>query len=81
MQDNRSQEITTRFWQAFEELRKKHGRGFQSQFIKEANTNIGNFLRLKREPWREFELGYLALICSYGVSSDWLINGRGEMMK
>lgn len=80
MKSPKSLEIAARFWQSIDALRLKHGRGFQSRFIDEAGSNIGHFLRLRREPGREFEPYFLALAVRYGISADWLLTGRGEMM-
>ena len=79
MRNPYSLELIIRFWAAFDALRRKNGRGFLKEFVTEADTNNGNFLRLRNDPYREFEPYYFKLICDYGVNPHWLITGRGEM--
>lgn len=82
MKDIRSTKIVLRFYQAFDALKRKHGRGWQNDFLKDTNTDIGNFLRRRREPWREFEMYHLTFIVEkWGVSATWLLTGNGEMFQ
>lgn len=80
MQNEQSQQIIARFWQAFNILEKEHGRGFEWQFIQAVGTNIGNFRRIRKDLWRSIEISYLQYIAvKYDVSCEWLLLGVGAM--
>lgn len=80
MQNEASQKIVERFWMAFDTVRQTQERGWQYNFVKSVGTDMGRFARLKRDNWRSFELSYLAELTQWGVSPEWLLTGKGEML-
>ncbi|ADB37729.1 hypothetical protein [Spirosoma linguale] len=80
MQAPLSQAINQRFFAAIDELVKRKQMRGRNTFVTRYGLNQGNFYRLRQEPQREFELCYLTwLVLDYGVSSQWLLTGEGEM--
>lgn len=76
------EEITLRFFESLEFL--KHDgkiRGIKT-FTRKHNINYWNILTLKKEPSKRFlKCEYLAyLVEDYGISADWLLTGRGNIL-
>jgi hypothetical protein len=80
MQNPESQEINKRFFAAIDELVKRKVIRGRKSFATKYELNWGNLHRLRVEPEREFQLSYLTwLVKDFGVSSQWLLTGEGEM--
>lgn len=80
MQNERSQEIIKRFFQAIHTLvDDKKMRGVAT-FTDRYGINRWNFLQLEKEPSRDmFELEWFTVICrDYDVNPYWLLSGEGE---
>lgn len=81
MQNERSQQILKRFFQALHQLiDEKRLRGVAT-FTERYGINRWNFLELEKNPSRDmFELEWLAIICrDFGVNPYWILSGEGEM--
>jgi len=81
MQNEKSQQILKRFFQALRTLiQEKRLRGIAT-FTERYGINRWNFLALEKDPSRDmFELEWLAIICrDFGVNPFWLLSGEGEM--
>ncbi|GAB3973872.1 hypothetical protein GCM10028806_28640 [Spirosoma terrae] len=75
-----SEAINKRFFQAIDELVKRRQMRGKNTFVSRYGLNKGNFYQLRVNPDRSFELAYLTwLVKDYGVSSQWLLTGEGEM--
>ena len=82
MQSPESQQITARFFEALYALKNlKVIRGKQS-FTKRYDINRWNLNNLETNKAREIiQLAWLAyLINDYGISAEWLMAGKGEML-
>lgn len=82
MQTEDSQVIIRRFFQALQYLKEqKIIRGKQT-FTRRFNINRWNMNTVEKEPSRDmFQTAWLTyLVTEYGVSSEWLLTGRGEIM-
>ena len=81
-QDRITSAIVQRFFQAIEMLianRKIRGK---KTITDTYGINRRNLIRLSKEPTRKFDLYYLWVLAhEYGVSSEWLITGRGDMFR
>lgn len=76
MQNENSQNINKRFFQALDEL-VEAGKITYFRFCVNHNISRRNFIRLKNEPQREFQMEWLSiLVDQYGYSGDWLLTGR-----
>lgn len=83
MQTEDSQVIVRRFFQALQYLKEqKIIRGKQT-FTREFGINRWNMNTLEKEPSRDiFQAAWLTyLVTEYGVSADWLLTGRGSIMR
>ena len=82
MQDTETMAVINRFWQAYDILKDRNPRGWQTEFIKKVESNEGHFLRLKRERERMFPIQNIVVMVKYfRVDPMWLITGRGEMFR
>lgn len=80
MQNPESQEIHKRFFEAIDELVKQKKLRGKKSFATKYQLNQGNFYKLRNSPEAEFQLCYLSwLSIDFGISADWLLNGRGGM--
>lgn len=83
MQTEDSQVIIRRFFQALQYLKEqKIIRGKQT-FTRQFGINRWNMNTLEKEPSRDmFQTAWLTyLVTEYGVSADWLLTGRGSIMR
>lgn len=74
-------EITHRFFLAIDSLiSMKRIRGVKT-FTTEFGIDRRNFLLVKSQPnVSVLKPEWIAYICTYGVSADWIINGNGGML-
>ncbi|QDK80802.1 hypothetical protein EXU85_20205 [Spirosoma sp. KCTC 42546] len=80
MQNPESQLINKRFFQAIDELVSRRVLRGKISFATKYELNPGNFYQLRKKPVNEFQLCYLTwLVRDFGVSSQWLLTGEGEM--
>ncbi|MVM35231.1 hypothetical protein GO755_34740 [Spirosoma sp. HMF4905] len=80
MQNPDSQAINKRFFAAIDELVKQKKLRGRRSFATLYNLNWGNFYQLRKKPEGEFQLSYLTwLVKDFGISSQWLLTGEGEM--
>ncbi|WP_448104680.1 hypothetical protein [Pedobacter panaciterrae] len=76
MQNEVSQEINKRFFQKLDELVAKGVTTYYG-FCVRYDIPRRNFIRLKNEPQREFQMAWLkAMVEDYGASASWLITGQ-----
>lgn len=83
MQTEDSQVIIRRFFQALQCLKEqKIIRGKQT-FTRQFGINRWNMNTVEKEPSRDmFQTAWLTyLVTEYGVSADWLLTGRGSIMR
>ena len=83
MQTEDSQVIIRRFFQALQYLKEqKIIRGKQT-FTRQFGINRWNMNTVEKEPSRDmFQTAWLTyLVTEYGVSTDWLLTGRGSIMR
>lgn len=76
-------EVTKRFFKAIDYLKgQKVIRGLRT-FTDRYGLNYWNVTTIKNEPQKRFlKVDYLIYLCrDYGISSDWLLLGEGQMMK
>lgn len=75
------QQITTRFFQALEQLRLlKVIRGVQT-FTRDNSIERRQFLLVRSQPDKSvLKPEWIYYITKYGVNADWVITGRGEML-
>ena len=74
-------QVNTRFFAALDALIIMGKLQMKIEFCTRYGIDPGNFTRLRKDPYRAFELAYLSyLVEDYGVSADWLITGRGRMI-
>ena len=73
-------EINDRFFQAVDALKRKRLIGGLKEFASLYNANLGNLYTMKGQRSGAVKAEYLAfLVRDYGISSDWLLLGRGDM--
>ncbi len=75
--------VIKRFYEALDVvIMQKRIRGVQT-FTREHNINRRNFITVRNNPVSDmFQLSWLTFIVKdFGVSSDWLLTGRGNMFK
>lgn len=80
MQDEHSQQIVVRFFEAIDRLKSERViRGVQT-FTRRYGINRRNLYTLRLEPQRDiFQVSWLAhLVEDYGVSPRWLLTGEGD---
>ena len=83
MQTEDSQKVIKRFFEALYYLKSmKIIRGKQT-FTKEFGINRWNMNTLEKEPSRDmFQVAWLTyLVQKYGVSSTWLLTGKGDILQ
>lgn len=83
MNNPESQKIVNRFFQALAELKaQKVIRGKQT-FTSRYGINRWNLNTVEKNPESDmFQVSWcFFLVNDYGVSADWLLCGRGEMLK
>ena len=83
MQTEDSQKVIKRFFEALYYLKgMKIIRGKQT-FTKEFGINRWNMNTLEKEPSRDmFQVAWLTyLVQKYGVSSTWLLTGKGDILQ
>lgn len=81
MQTTESQAVIRRFFEALYALKdRKEIRGKQT-FTNQYGINRWNFNSLEKDMSRDiFQVAWLTyLVRDYGVSSQWLLTGRGDM--
>lgn len=76
-------EVTKRFFKALEYLKEQkiiHG---LKTFTDRYSLNYWNFTTIKNEPEKRFlKVDYLIYLCrDYGINADWLLLGKGDMVK
>jgi hypothetical protein len=81
MQTEESQKIVKRFFEALYALKEKKVIRGKQTFTNKYGINRWNFNKLEKSPERDImQMSWLAyLVSDYGVSSEWLLTGRGEM--
>lgn len=80
MQNEKSQRINKRFYEAFDILIATGQIKSLHSFCVENGIDRRNFVRLREEPQREFQLSLLSVLVSeYNVSAEWLLLGRGNI--
>lgn len=76
MQNEVSQEINKRFFQKLDEIVAR-GETTYYGFCTKYDISRRNFVRLKNEPQREFQMAWLKILVEdYGASASWLITGH-----
>ncbi|MDR3245004.1 MAG: hypothetical protein LBT50_01065 [Prevotellaceae bacterium] len=81
MQNEESQKIVARFFEAIYALKETkiiHGK---MNFTERYGINNRNFWLLEQDKSRDiFQVSWLSyLVNDYGISPEWLITGKGEM--
>lgn len=81
MNTNETVEIIKRFYQAFDVLLSTKEIRYTKNFTDKYDIVRPHFLYVKREPTsKAFQLSWISiLIRDYGVSSQWIMTGNGEM--
>lgn len=83
MQNESSQAVVLRFYEALHELKARRVISGVSAFAAAHGINRRHLYLQEREPWRDIvQLSWLSyLVLDYGVSSRWLLTGEGEMLE
>lgn len=83
MQDEQSQEVTRRFFEAIAQLKSDGKIGGKQPLCEELGINRRHLWILENDHSRDMmKLRWLtALVMKYGVSADWLLTGRGTLYK
>lgn len=82
MQNERSQAINKRFFEAYDILVVSGKIKSKNSFCVDNNIDRRNFDRIRTEPAREFQLSFLSiLVAEYGISAEWLLLGRGNVFR
>lgn len=80
MQDEKSQQINKRFFEAYDYLTEIGKIKNPFRFCKEHEIHRSSFIRLRNEPEREFQLRFLTILVEeFGISAKWLLTGEGAM--
>jgi transcriptional regulator with XRE-family HTH domain len=82
MQIPDSSAIIVRFFEALQELKRLKIIN-KTNFAKKYGINLRNFWQLERDKSRDImQVAWLSyLVNDFGVSADWLLTGKGEIMK
>lgn len=83
MQTADSQKIICRFFQALQYLKEQKVIRGKQTFTRKFGINRWNMNTVEKEPSRDmFQTAWLTyLVTEYGVSADWLLTGRGSIMR
>lgn len=75
--------VTKRFFEALEYLKREKKIHGLKTFTDKYGFNYWNTVTIKNQPEKRFlKVDYLIYICrDYGISSEWLLLGKGEMTK
>lgn len=81
MQNESSQAVVLRFFEALRELKARRMISGVSVFANSHGINRRHLYIQEHEPWRDIvQLSWLSyLVTDYGVSSRWLLTGEGDM--
>jgi hypothetical protein len=81
MQNDLSQEVITRFFEALYDLKRNRVIRGKLTFTRRFGINSRNLWSLERYgSGCDFQLVWLTnIVIHYGVSADWLLTGRGDM--
>lgn len=80
MQNEKSQSINKRFFEAYDALLALGKIKSKNAFCVDHDIDRRNFDRLREDPGREFQMSWLtALVVEYNVSADWILTGRGKL--
>lgn len=82
MQTEDSQKIVGRFFEALYRLKELGIIGGKKTFTEKHGVNRWNLITLEKDHSRDiFQSAWLAyLVNDYGVSSEWLLTGRGDFL-
>lgn len=82
MQTEDSQKIVRRFFQALYYLKEQGKIRGKQTFTRDHDINRWNLNSLEKDPSRDiFQPAWLTyLVIDYGVSAQWLLTGRGEIL-
>jgi hypothetical protein len=74
--------VHARFNRVFDYLIESGALKNTAEFVKRYNLHYGNFLKVRNTPEKNaLPIAYLVfLVEDYGVSANWLLTGRGEML-
>lgn len=83
MQDERSQQVTERFFQAVQQLKADGKIAGKQPLCNELGINRRHFWILENNKASDImKLRWLTDLClKYHVNADWLLTGRGEIYK
>lgn len=79
MQNEDSQKIITRFFDALAQLKSDKRIGGKTPFAERYNINRRNMYQLEKNVEKDiFQVSWLSyLVNDYGVSAEWLLTGKG----
>ncbi len=79
MQNEDSQKIITRFFDALAQLKSDKRIGGKTPFAERYNINRRNMYQLEKNVEKDiFQVSWLSyLVNDYGVSAEWLLTGEG----
>lgn len=82
MQTTDSQKVIDRFFQALYHLKEQRVIRGKQTFTRRFGINRWNMITLEKDKSRDiFQAAWLSyLVNEYGVSAEWLLTGRGEIM-
>lgn len=82
-EQNNNSVIVQRFYLAVSTLLKRGDIKSIKSFTEKYHINRGNFITTSKNPTSKmFNVGWLSYIAKdYGVSSEWLLTGNGEMLQ
>lgn len=83
MQDQDSQMVVRRFFEALDHLKEKKIIRGRATFCNKCKINRRNLYQLEQDPSRDIlKAAWLTyLVRDFGVSAQWLLTGEGPMMK
>jgi hypothetical protein len=81
MQNEESQKIVARFFEALSDLKTKKVIRGKETFTRRYEINKRNFWLLEKDKSRDIlQLAWISyLVRDFDISAEWLITGRGEM--